>query len=81
MASLIIKLIRSTLYPAYRHEKKIVIRHTRDNNLFYGMRGAGASFAIATEFLYKINPTPETQPAAVMVWADSRYLKQIFSFI
>merc|ERR1719295_1151521 len=32
---------KSTLYPAYRHEKKVVIHHTRDNNLFYGMRGAG----------------------------------------
>ena len=27
------------------------------------MRGAGASFAIATEILYTIYPEPETQPA------------------
>ena len=35
-------------------------------------RGAGASYGIATEFLYKINREPETLPAAVMVWVDKR---------
>ena len=35
----------------------------RNNDLFFAMRGAGASFAIATEILYAIYPAPETQPA------------------
>ena len=34
-----------------------------NNDLFFAMRGAGASFAIATEFLYQVYPAPETQPA------------------
>ena len=35
------------------------------------MRGAGSSFAIATEFLYQIYPQPETRPAVVLVWINS----------
>jgi len=61
---------RSTMYPAYPHETKTVVRHSYHNDLFYAMRGAGASYGIATEFLYKINREPETLPAAVMVWVD-----------
>ena len=51
---------RVTLHPKYDHEP---VTHLNDNDLFFAMRGAGMSYAIATEFLYQIYPTPETQPA------------------
>ena len=34
------------------------------------MRGAGSSFGIATEFLYVINRTPETEAAVILVWVN-----------
>ena len=34
------------------------------------MRGAGSSFGIATEFLYVINRTPETEAAVILVWIN-----------
>jgi hypothetical protein len=35
--------------------------HSANNDLFFGLRGAGSSFAIVTEFLYRINKEPETR--------------------
>ena len=53
----------ATLHPKYQHEPVTQLSVHRNNDLFFAMRGAGASFAIATEILYSIYPTPETQPA------------------
>ena len=47
----------------YEHEPVTVLTTHPNNDLFFAMRGAGASFAIATEFLYQVYPAPETQPA------------------
>ena len=52
-----------TLHPKYDHEPVTHLSPHHNNDLFFAMRGAGASFGIATEFLYQIYPTPETQPA------------------
>ena len=38
-----------------------VVQHTAANNLFFGLRGAGSSLAIVTEFLYTIHKEPETR--------------------
>ena len=38
-----------------------VVQHTSDNNLFFGLRGAGSSLAIVTEFLYILHDEPETR--------------------
>ena len=45
-------------------------RNSYDNDLFFAMRGAGSSFGIATEFLYVINRTPETEAAVILVWIN-----------
>ena len=50
--------------------KKTFYRNSYDNDLFFAMRGAGSSFGIATEFLYVIHRTPETEPAVILVWID-----------
>ena len=36
------------------------------------MRGAGSSYAIATEFLYQIYKLPETSPAVILVWINDK---------
>ena len=61
---------RIVLHPKYDHEQKTVLSPHQNNDLFFAMRGAGASYAIATEFLYQIYPTPETQPAIFLGTAD-----------
>ena len=45
--------------------------HTKNNNLFSALRGAGSSFGIITEFKYIIQNTPETLPAILLAWADN----------
>ena len=55
-----------------------------NNDLFFAMRGAGASFAIATEFLYQVYPAPETQPAIFLGTVSSTnyiYMVHFFLFI
>ena len=42
-------------------------------NLRYGLRGAGPSFGIVTEFLYKVYPHPETLSCVVLVYIESGY--------
>ena len=37
-----------------------IVVHTPNNSLFFGLRGAGSSLAIVTDFLYRINTEPET---------------------
>ena len=54
---------RIVSHPKYNHEPKTILSPHHNNDLFFAMRGAGMSYAIATEFLYQIYPTPETQPA------------------
>ena len=61
---------RIVLHPKYDHEQRTVLSPHQNNDLFFAMRGAGASFAIATEFLYQIYPTPETQPAIFLGTVD-----------
>jgi len=52
------------------YEDGRVVQHTSDNNLFFGLRGAGSSLAIVTEFLYILHDEPETRPAIILVWLD-----------
>ena len=59
------------LHPKYSHEPVTTLTPHYNNDLFFAMRGAGASYAIATEFLYQIYPTPETQPAIFLVWINN----------
>merc|ERR1719320_1507028 len=61
----------TTIHPKYHHEEKTTLKNDYHNDLFFAMRGAGSSFAIATEFLYQIYPQPETRPAVVLVWVNS----------
>ena len=42
-----------------------------DHGLFQAMRGAGSSFGIVTEFLYKIYPHPETQPIISLIYIEN----------
>ena len=37
------------------------------------MGGAGSSYGIVTEFLYKIYPRPETQPIIAMIYIEDNY--------
>ena len=61
-----------TIHPQYAHEEKSFLMPDDHNDLFFAMRGAGSSFGIATEFLYKIYPTPETSPAVILVWISDK---------
>merc|ERR1719507_2665307 len=61
---------KTVVHPKYPHETKQYIRNSYDNDLFFAMRGAGSSFGIATEFLYVINRTPETEAAVILVWIN-----------
>ena len=47
-----------------------MFRHTGDNDLMFALKGAGASFGIVTEFLYKVYPGPETLPIYLLVWIE-----------
>ena len=44
-----------------------------DSGLFKAMGGAGSSFGIVTEFLYKIYPRPETLPIISMIYLENQY--------
>jgi hypothetical protein len=44
-----------------------------DHGLFFSMTGAGQSYGIVTEFLYKIYPKPETLPILAMVYLENPY--------
>ena len=48
------------------------------HNLWLGLHGAGASFGIVTEFLYKVYPSPETLASVLPVWVcDNKDLQAI----
>jgi len=53
----------------YYEDRKVP--HTEENNLFFGLRGAGSSLAIVTRFYYIIHTEPETRPAIVLIWLDN----------
>jgi len=42
-----------------------------DFGLFEAMGGAGSSYGIVTEFLYRIYPRPETQPVISMIYIET----------
>ena len=42
-------------------------------NLRYALRGAGPSFGIVTEFLYKVYPHPETLSCVLLVYIENSY--------
>lgn len=44
-----------------------------DHGLFDAMKGAGASYGIVTEFLYKIYPRPETLPIIALIYIENPY--------
>merc|ERR1711971_610098 len=46
------------------------IKHDAENDLMFALRGAGSSFGIVTEFLYKVYPGPETLPIYLLVWVN-----------
>ncbi len=52
---------------------KVMYKLEDDFGLFEAMRGAGSSFGIVTEFLYKIYPRPETQPIVAMIYLEDSY--------
>ena len=45
---------------------------TYDNNLFKSLQLAGSSYGIVTEFLYRIFPTPETQPVITLIYIEDK---------
>ena len=60
------------IHPKYPHEQSTLLKNDYHNDLFFAMRGAGSSFAIATEFLYQIYESPETSPAVILVWINDK---------
>ena len=44
---------------------------TYDTDLWFGLRGAGSSFAIVTEFVVNVYPRPETLPIIIPIMADT----------
>ena len=43
-----------------------------DGNLFKSLQLAGSSYGIVTEFLYRIYPTPETQPVITLIYIEDK---------
>ena len=52
---------------------KDVVPHGYENDLRFALRTSGASYAIATEFKYKIYPRPETLPMMIPVYIENSY--------
>ena len=44
------------------------VNFTESSDLFFGLRGAGASLGIVTEFLYTVHPHPETKAVLLLVF-------------
>ena len=48
------------------------------HDIWFGLHGAGASFGVVTEILYKVYPSPETLASVLPVWvSDSKDLQAI----
>ena len=43
----------------------------RETDILFGLRGAGASFGVVTEFLVKVYPEPEPLASVVPLWVSS----------
>ena len=43
----------------------------KESDLWFGLRGAGGSFGIVTEFLVKVYPVPETLASVIPVWVST----------
>ena len=43
------------------------VKLTENNDLWFGLRGAGSSFGIVTEFLYTVHRRPETLPVVIPI--------------
>ena len=58
----------------YKNGKRVkeIYDHDLVPNLRYGLRAAGPSFGIVTEFLYKVYPHPETLSCVVLVYIKTR---------
>ena len=50
---------------------RAIYQFPNDHGLFKAMGGAGSSFGIVTEFLYKIYPRPEPVGAIVLIYVES----------
>jgi len=48
-----------------------VVPSSGENDLFFALKGAGSSYGIATEFLYRIHKTPETRPVVMFLILES----------
>ena len=46
-------------------------QYESDYGLFQALKGAGSSFGIVTEFVYKIYPRPETLPTIVLIYMET----------
>ena len=44
----------------------------KDTDILFGLRGAGASFGVVTEFLVRVYPVPEPLASVVPVWVSSQ---------
>lgn len=56
------------------HTESGEVQHLYDDHgLFFSLTGAGQSYGIVTEFLYKIYPKPETLPILAMVYLENPY--------
>ena len=44
----------TTVQPQYEHEQPRRFYNSYEDDLFFAMRGAGSSFGIVTEVLYKV---------------------------
>ena len=42
-----------------------------ENDLWFALKGAGSSYGIATEFLYRLHPNPETRAVLVFVFLEN----------
>ena len=50
-----------------------VLPNYGENELFFAMKGAGSSFGITTEFLYRIYSVPETRPVVLFLFIRNIY--------
>lgn len=55
------------------YTKRALYQMEHDFGLFQAMRGAGSSYGIVTEFMYKIYPEPETLPIVAMIYIKTPY--------
>eukprot|EP00092_Neocalanus_flemingeri_P022800 GFUD01024724.1.p1 GENE.GFUD01024724.1~~GFUD01024724.1.p1 ORF type:complete len:607 (-),score=100.10 GFUD01024724.1:109-1884(-) len=52
---------------SYGNGSITTIRSSGDRDLWFGLRGAGSSFGIVTEFLYTVHKRPETLPITIPI--------------